>query len=128
MPRSTSSSRSSVALVAARYELVRELRVDGDTVDWEAFDTALDRRVVVQLLRPELAHDTPGTEGFGKVARGGAGGRATGGVGLLNAGTDPDPGQGFVVREWPAAAPSATPAARKPADIAQLLSRFDGSP
>ena len=47
MPRSTSHS---VALIAARYELVRKLRADTETIDWEAFDTALDRRVVVQLL------------------------------------------------------------------------------
>src|SRR5713101_113048 len=125
MPRSTSPSRPSVALVAARYELVRELRVDSETVDWEAFDTALDRRVVVQLLRPELAHDTTATERFWQLARAGARRTATDGDRVLNGGTDPDTGQGFVVREWPAPTHAVT-SARKPARVAHLLSRFDG--
>jgi hypothetical protein len=107
------------------------LRVDSETVDWEAFDTALDRRVVVQLLRPDLAHDAGATQRFWQLARAGARRTATDGDRVLNGGTDPDTGQGFVVREWPAAPPPAiTPrrsVMREPAGIAQLLSRFDGS-
>lgn len=104
------------------------MRVDSETVDWEAFDTALDRRVVVQLLRPELAHDTPATERFWQVARAGARRTATDGDRVLNGGTDPDTGQSFVVREWPAAPRSVTAPRSKPDSMAQLRRRFDTSP
>jgi hypothetical protein len=135
MPRSPSPSSPSVALVAARYELVRELRVNSETVDWEAFDTALDRRVVVQLLRPELVHDTAAIERFWQVARAGARRTALDGDRVLDGGTDSQTGQLFVVREWPAS-PASPPLAnagrrvalREPAGIARLLSRFEGSP
>jgi hypothetical protein len=135
MPRTPSPSSPSVALVGARYELVRELRVDSETVDWEAFDTALDRRVVVQLLRPELVHDTLAIERFWQVARAGARRTAMDGDRVLDGGTDSQTGQLFVVREWPAS-PLSPPSAnggrrvalREPAAIRQLLNRFDGSP
>ncbi len=100
MPQSTSHS---VALIAARYELVRELRLDGETIDWEAFDTSLERRVVVQLLRPELVHDPLAGERFWQAARTAARRTATVGERVLDAGTDPETDQRFVVREWPAA-------------------------
>src|SRR2546423_7703148 len=104
MPGGTGQPSSSVALIAKRYELARELRVgDDDTVDWEAFDTALERVVVVQLLRPDLAHDAAAAERFWAHARSVA--RSTPAVGerVLDAGADPETGQAFVVREWPAA-------------------------
>src|SRR6267378_6489896 len=83
MPRTTGQS---VALVAARYELVRELHVSGDTVEWEAFDTALERRVLMQLLRPDLAHDTAATERFWQAARAAARKTAAIGTRVLDAG------------------------------------------
>ena len=64
MPGGTGQPTSSVALIANRYELVRELRAGGDTVDWEGFDTALERVVVVQLMRPDQAHDSAAAERF----------------------------------------------------------------
>jgi hypothetical protein len=73
-----------VALVAARYELVRELRVDRDTVEWEAFDSALERQVLVQLLRPELAHEAAATERFWQQARAAARRTATVGDRVLD--------------------------------------------
>ena len=129
MPRSTSQS---VALVAARYELVRELRVDPETIDWEAFDTALDRRVVVQLLRPELAHNALATERFWQAARAAARRTAAVGERVLDAGTDPETDQRFVVREWPASSASATDThryvPREPAVAPRLRSGFAGRP
>ena len=107
MPRSSSHS---VALIAARYELVRELRLDTETIDWEAFDTALDRRVVVQLLRPELVHDPLAGERFWQAARAAARRTAPAGERVLDAGTDPETEQRFVVREWPVSSPLATDA------------------
>jgi hypothetical protein len=129
MPRSTSQR---VALIAARYELVRELRVDTETIDWEAFDTALDRRVIVQLLRPELAHDPLATERFWQAARAAARWTATVGERVLDAGTDPETDQRFVVREWPVSPPLATDGHRNvpraPVVVPRLRSRFGGSP
>ena len=106
MPGGTGQPSSSVALIAKRYELARELRVGDDTVEWEAFDTALERVVVVQLLRPDLAHDPAAAERFWAHARSVA--RSTPAVGerVLDAGADPETGQAFVVREWPAASAS----------------------
>jgi hypothetical protein len=130
MPRSTGSSV--VALVAGRYELVRELRAESDTVEWEAFDSALERQVLVQLLRPELAHDTVAIDRFWQQARAAA--RRTAAVGdrLLDGGTDPETGQLFVVREWPAAAPLAAVGPRfvprEPAAMARVRRRFEDRP
>jgi Bacterial SH3 domain len=132
MPRSTSPSFPSVALVAARYELVRELRVGSQAVDWEAVDTALDRHVVVQLLRPELAHDTAATERFWQEARAAA--RRTTAVGnrVLDAGTDPESRQPFVVREWAVSPPSPADVRpshpNEPGAVAQLVNGLHGSP
>jgi hypothetical protein len=91
-----------VALIAGRYELARELRVGDDTVDWEGFDTQLERVVVVQLLRPDLAHDAAAAERFWAHARSVARSPAVVGERVLDAGADPETGQAFVVREWPA--------------------------
>src|SRR5260370_38699195 len=99
MSRRTSPSNSSAAVVAERYALVRELGVDGDTIQWEAFDRALDRAVLIQLLRPELAHDSASTDRFRALARAAAGGSAACGERWLDAGTDPANGVLFVVRE-----------------------------
>jgi hypothetical protein len=129
MPRSPNPR---VALVAVRYELVRELRVDRQTIDWEAFDTALERQVIVQLLRPELAQDADATEQFWQVARAAAHRTAPVGERVLDAGTDPETGRHFIVREWPAALAAAAEGPRllppEPAVVSQLRSRFDGRP
>jgi hypothetical protein len=132
MPRSRRPSNPSVALVAARYELVRELSVDSETVDWEAIDTALDRTVVVQLLRPELVHDTVATERFWQVARAAARKTAIAGRRVLDGGTDPESGQLFLVRELPAAPPP-VPVARtvvplERASTKQVFGRFAPTP
>jgi hypothetical protein len=127
MTRSRRPSSPSVALILARYELVRELRGESDIVDWKAIDTALDREVVVQLLRPELVDDAAATERFWQVARAAARRTASVGERVLDAGTDPETGQIFVVRELVASSAAAvdgrrtTP--REPAVMAQLLSR-----
>jgi hypothetical protein len=124
--------RSSVALIATRYELMRELRVGTDTVDWEAFDSALERPVVIQLLRPDLAEDGRVAERFWAQARSMA--KATPAVGerVLDAGADRESGQAFVVREWPAAplsnARSARPRPRAPSLLTELVSRLPASP
>lgn len=108
MPDGSRQPRTSVALIAARYELVRELRVGADSLEWEAFDTALERPVVLQLLRPELANDAEAAARFWTLARSNA--RATRAVGdrVLDAGTDPESGQAFVVRERLTDAPAVT--------------------
>jgi hypothetical protein len=91
-----------VALIAGRYELARELHLGDDTIDWEAFDTELERVVVVQLLRPDLAHDQAAAERFWAQARSVAQSPAAVGERVLDAGADSETGQAFVVREWPA--------------------------
>ena len=105
MPREAGRARAGVALIATRYELVRELRVDAESVFWEAFDAALDRSVVVQLLRPDLAHDPAATERFTQYTRAVARRPARVGERILDGGTDPESGQLFMVREWPARPP-----------------------
>ncbi|MGH2658758.1 MAG: serine/threonine-protein kinase, partial [Actinomycetota bacterium] len=45
------------AVLAGRYVLEQELGRSGLGVAWRATDLVLDRRVVVKLLRPELAED-----------------------------------------------------------------------
>lgn len=128
MPGGTGQPSSSVALIAKRYELARELRVGDDTVEWEAFDTALERVVVVQLLRPDLAHDAAAAERFWAHARSVA--RSTPAVGerVLDAGADPETGQAFVVREWPATPASGArrslPRPREPRLVSELGSRL----
>ena len=102
MPREAGRARTGVALIATRYELVRELRVDAESVFWEAFDAALDRPVVIQLLRPDLAGDPAATERFRQYTRAVARRPARVGERILDGGTDPESGQLFVVREWAA--------------------------
>jgi hypothetical protein len=129
MPRHPSPG---VALVAARYELVRELRVDGQTVEWAAVDTALDRPVVVQLLRPELARDRLASERFWQAARASARRTTTVGERVLDGGTDPGTGQPFVVRERPTSPPLATEGPRsmprERAAAPRVRRRFDDIP
>jgi hypothetical protein len=96
-------SRYSVALIAGRYELVRELSSNGDVLEWEGFDSALERQVVVRFLRQELVHDPAAVARFWQTARSAARARTATGERVLDAGTDPETGRPFVVREWPQA-------------------------
>jgi hypothetical protein len=132
MSRSTSPSSSGLALVAARYELVRELRVDAETVDWEAVDTTLDRPVLVRLLRVELVNDPAARDRFWQQASAAARRTAMVGDRVLDGGTNGETGQPFIVREWPVAPPSAAnlrrSIPREASLIAQLRNRLDGSP
>jgi hypothetical protein len=129
---------------------VRQLRLDAETVEWEALDTALDRPVVVQLLRPELLQDAAATERFWQVARTAARRSATTGERVLDGGTDPRTGPIYVVRELPTVPPpppavavdesrvtpraptltAPVPAvmARVPTVMGQLLSQFHDRP
>ena len=86
--------------LADRYELERELNADGQSVDWLARDSALDRQVVVSLLDPELAQDATAAEHFWATARAAARTIAPSEPRILDGGTDAATGQLFVVREW----------------------------
>lgn len=99
-------SRTSVALIAGRYELVRELGSEEEVVEWEGFDSALERAVVVRLLRPELVEDLAAAERFWQDARSAARSRTVSGQRVLDGGTDPESGRQFLVREWPATWPA----------------------
>jgi hypothetical protein len=91
----------SVALIAGRYELVRECGSTADTVRWEAFDSALERRVVLDFPRHDVANDPAAVERFWEQARVSARTSTVAGARVLDAGTDAETGRAFVVREWP---------------------------
>jgi hypothetical protein len=124
MSWSTSPSSPGVALVAERYELVRELRVDGETVDWEARDTTLDRPVLVRLLRANLVSDPAAHERFWQQASAAARRTAVVGDRVLDGGTNDETGQPFVVREWPVATPSAANLRRSIPREGNLIARL----
>jgi hypothetical protein len=94
------SPTSSVALIAGRYELLHEVAVQGDAVIWDGYDSALERRVHVWLLRQEVADHPEAAERFWQVARSAAGSTDTVGQRVLDGGTDAETGRLFVVREW----------------------------
>jgi hypothetical protein len=96
----TRSSRS-VALIAGRYELVRECGASADTLRWEAFDAELERRVVLEFPRHDVADDPDAAERFWQQARTSARTSTVAGERVLDAGTDAETGRVFVVREWP---------------------------
>jgi hypothetical protein len=100
------SSIHGVALIAGRYELLGQLREDQAHVEWEAFDTTLQRRVVVHLLPQALADDPAALERFWQSARAAARTSDVSGQRTLDGGTDPETGRAFVVREWPVAPPA----------------------
>src|SRR6266516_4135560 len=101
MSEGMSQSRYGVALIAGRYELVRELSSNGDVLEWEGFDSALERRVVIYLLRQELVEDRAAAGRFWQAARSSARASAVTGERVLDGGTDPETGRLFVIREWP---------------------------
>src|SRR5262245_24283798 len=97
MPESVGSSRHVVALVGGRYELVRELAGSAEVQRWEGFDVALDRYVVVELLRQDLLDQPSAVERFGRLTRS----SKDAGERLPDGGTAPGTGRMFVVREHP---------------------------
>ena len=100
MPQRVGSSSGGIALIGGRYELVRELRIVGDVLEWEGFDSALERRVVVQFLRQELVDDPAAVERFWQAARSAARANAASGERILDGGIDAETGRVFVVGEW----------------------------
>jgi SH3-like domain-containing protein len=117
MPQRVGSSSGGVALIGGRYELVCELRTVGDVVDWEAFDSALERRVVVQFLRQELVEDPAAVERFWQDARSAARASAASGERILDGGIDAETGRVFIVREW----------APRPAGLDDATRRLDAT-
>ena len=101
MPEPTSRTRDVVALIAGRYELVRERGRSEEVQEWEGFDSALERRVLVRFLRQDLAEDSAALDRFWEAARASARGNAPTGERVLDAGTDPETGGAFVICEWP---------------------------
>src|SRR5579884_2590877 len=86
--------------LSARYELRRELAGDHHAVDWQGFDTVLDRPVLVRLLRPELAQDDAAVEQFRREMRAAARAVPPQGARVLDAGYAEGTGLPFVVFEW----------------------------
>jgi hypothetical protein len=110
MPEAGHTSHG-VALIAGRYELIRELRVTDRELRWEAFDTALERRVLLEFPPSAEIRD-----GFWQQARAAARSSTAAGERVLDAGTDPETGRVFLVREWPhdqVVAPVAEPVRRR---------------
>jgi hypothetical protein len=86
--------------MAGRYELVRELDARGEVRRWEAFDTALQRRVLLEFLPHDLVDDAIVVERFWRAARSSARTSTQVGERVMDAGTDRETGRAFVVREW----------------------------
>jgi hypothetical protein len=101
MSERVARSSHSVALIAGRYELLRESASSADTVRWEAFDSALERRVLLDFPRHDLVGDPAAVERFWEQARTSARTSTVAGARVLDAGTDSETGRAFVVREWP---------------------------
>jgi len=64
MSERVGQSNGGVALIAGRYELIRELSTKQDIQECECFDSALQRRVVVRFLRDELVEDHAAVDRF----------------------------------------------------------------
>lgn len=93
-----------VALIAGRYELVSELGAahEEEVLEWEGFDRALERAVVVRFLRPDLVDDPVAVERFWDAARASARASTLTGERVLDGGTDAETGRVFLIREWSA--------------------------
>ena len=101
MPEPSSRTRDVVALIAGRYELLRERGRFEGAQEWEGFDSALQRPVLVRLLRQDAAVDSTVLERFWEAARASARTRAATGERVLDAGTDSETGCAFLICEWP---------------------------
>src|SRR6266540_1038234 len=89
------------ARLAGRYELARFVAQDGDAELWEAHDSALDRRVLVKVLRPALVSDGAAVERFTSAARAAAREAGRPGQRVLDAGRDAELAMPFLVLEQP---------------------------
>jgi hypothetical protein len=87
-------------LIADRYQLLREVSRAPDATYWHATDTLLDRQVMLELLRPELADDPEAVERFRDSMRVTARGGSSPNGRLLDGGTDHDQRVPFAVFEW----------------------------
>jgi hypothetical protein len=87
-------------LIADRYRLLGEVSRSEDATYWQAEDTLLDRDVMLELLRPELADDPTAVARFRESMRVTAHGGASAHGRLLDGGTDPDQRVPFAVFEW----------------------------
>jgi len=88
------------AFVSGRYQLQRKLDDADNATTWEANDTALERRVLVKLLRADLTGDPAAVEGFRRAARAAAQAASAFGSRVLDAGDDQTTDVPFVVFEW----------------------------
>jgi hypothetical protein len=127
VPEPAGRARGAVALVAGRYELLRELSDSPEFQQWEGFDTALERVVVVRLAPHDAAPESSAVEGFWQAARAAARTGARAGERVLDAGTDPDTGRAFLICEWPhapdarASQPTVAARPRRPFRVGRLL-------
>lgn len=58
-------------MLANRYELLRKIGSGGMAVVYQAYDTSLDRKVAIKLLREEYVDDPDFIRRFQKEAQGG---------------------------------------------------------
>jgi hypothetical protein len=89
-----------LTLVSDRYQLQRKLEDDGSATAWEAFDRALERRVLVKVLRADRVAASETVERFRRDVREAARATSPSGARVLDAGDDPATGAPFVVFEW----------------------------
>jgi hypothetical protein len=88
-------------LIADRYQLLREVSRAPDATYWQAADTLLDRHVLLELLRPELADDPAAVDRFRQSLRVTARAGSSPHGRLLDGGTtDGDQRLPFAVFEW----------------------------
>jgi hypothetical protein len=87
-------------VLADRYRLIGPRSSDTETETWEAHDLALDRRVLVDVLRLSSADESAATARFWRSARAAAQESPAAGPRVLDGGTDLATGRAFVVREW----------------------------
>ncbi len=94
-------------VLSGRFQLRRNLRIEDAATSWEAFDTTLDRRVLIKLLRADLATDPDAIVQFHRDVRIAARADSSSGAQLLDAGDDPTTHLPFAVFEWLEHAPGA---------------------
>ncbi|MBV9581754.1 MAG: SH3 domain-containing protein [Chloroflexi bacterium] len=96
-------------LIADRYQLLREVSRAPDATYWQAADTLLDRDVMLEVLRPELADDPDAVARFRESVRVTARGGASPHGRLLDGGVDAEQHVPFAVFEWADVAPPPPP-------------------
>jgi hypothetical protein len=93
------------AVLAGRYQLLAFVTTEDDAELWDGRDTVLDRRVLVRLLRTELAADAGAVQRFSDAARAAGRQATTAGQRVLDFGHDPRRGP-FLVLEGAERQPS----------------------